>query len=439
MTAPTLWIDITELFGQFAVSSHTTGVSRVIINLADALVEDCGGLFGTVRLVIWHPVRNLPLAIEGLGKLTTFFPRLRTRYATDGMQMPEIRRGILKGLITAIPKPFRFRLFPSMHGVTHFLGWARKAGLAVRPIDFSRDDCLFVPGSFWLDGYAPRLAAGALAKDASVAAFVHDVLLLSHPEWLPPRHAEQFRRGVDAFLPYCSVLACNSANTRDELRAHVSLPPDMPIGICRLADAPALAPSVNPPRSIADLSGGRFALFVSTVTPRKNHRLLVAAWQKLWGILGEETPRLVFVGGGAPDLPLAEALAHAAAAGDRVVRITDVDDPGLEALYRAAWLTLYPSLGEGYGMPAAEALARGKVCLATRCGGLADVSSEFIDPIDPYDPDTVVKQVVAYHKDPARLAAREAQIRARYRPTNWADTARAVCKTLEQAAQSRNR
>ena len=89
-------------------------------------------------------------------------------------------------------------------------------------------------------------------------------------------------------------------------------------------------------------------------------------------------------------------------------------------------------------MPVAEALARGKVCLATQCGGLADVAPDLIDAIDPQNSNILVERIVSYHKDPTRLAAREADVRARYRPTQWADTARCVRGLLEQAVPDEN-
>jgi glycosyltransferase involved in cell wall biosynthesis len=432
--APTLWIDITELFGQFALVSHPTGISRVIISLSDALTAEYGDLFGKVRPIFWHPVLRLPFAVDepGLGPLAKFFPALRTGYASSGLKIPPVRSGIKKALITAVPKPLRFRLFPYLNGVTRFLEWARKTGIRVSPIEVRYRDCLFVPGSFWLDGYAPRLGALARAKGAAVVVFVHDVLLLSNPEWLSAHHGRQFRRGVDAFLPYCTAIVCNSAYTRDELKKHTTRLQNVPIKVCRLADSPQSPPNACVPETIAKLSGQRYVLFVSTLTPRKNHRLAIAAWQKLWNMLGEDTPWLVFVGGGGPDPALAKLLAEAATYGERIIRLSDVDDATLERLYANAWITLYPSLGEGYGLPVAEALARGKACLATRCGGIEEVAPALVDPISSTNPDELAKRVVYYIANPAQLAAREELIRKHYRPTHWEETARAVRSALEE-------
>ena len=433
-TNPTLWIDITELFGQFGTASHPTGISRVVTNLSDALVAERGALFGNVIPIFWHPIWRRPLAIDGdgLGALTEFFPALKAAYENSGITRPPMRSGLKKGILTSIPKPLQFQLFPHLNGVTHFLNWARDTGLRSSPVMFASGDCLFVPGSFWLDGYAPRLSALARAHGATVVGLVHDVLLLSHPEWLPPRHGLQFRRGVESFLPDCTAIVCNSSNTRDELRKYVDLPRQIPVTVCRLADCPSPQLAAPPP-AFARLLGRRYVLFVSTLTPRKNHRFAVAAWQKLWSVQGDETPWLVFVGGGSPDAELARLLAEPASFGHRVVRVSGVDDAMLEALYANAWITLYPSLGEGYGLSVAKSLARGKICLASRCGGISEIAPDLVDAIDPADAGELVERIIFYLANPAALTAREKSVRIQYRPTQWGDTAREVRRVLEDA------
>jgi glycosyltransferase involved in cell wall biosynthesis len=260
-------------------------------------------------------------------------------------------------------------------------------------------------------------------------------MLLSHPQWTAPHHCEQFRRGVEGFLPLCSAVVCNSENTLLELRAHAGKVLSGETSVCRLADVPDAgigAATAAEREDIHHLMKRTYALFVSTFTPRKNHRLLLLAWQRLWSRFGEQTPWLVLAGGGAPDAATAESLAQPQNFGHRVVRLTGVSDGDLEVLYRHAWLTLYPSLGEGYGLPVAEALARGKVCLATTCGGLAEIAPDLVDVIDAHDPEALAGKLATYLDHPESLRQKEDAIRAKYQPTRWLDTARCVRGMLER-------
>lgn len=439
MTRPgVLWIDINELFGQFNLVSHPIGISRVMLGLADALIRERGDSFAEVRLLLWDPVRRRPLwaGPEAFGgTLSAFFPALKRRYENSGWQAQPLRSGLKKGLISSLPRPLRFAMFPRLNGVTLFLGWARHTGLQLKPAQFSPGDCLFAPGSFWLGGYAPQMAAMARSAGAVVTAFAHDVMLLSHPQWTAPYHSEQFRRGVEGFLPLCNAVICNSESTLRELRAHAGEVLRGETFVCRLADMPdgVAAVTAAEREDVHDLMKRTYALFVSTLTPRKNHRLLLLAWQQLWSQFGERTPWLVLAGGGAPDAATAELLAQPQSFGHRVVRLTGVSDGDLEMLYRHAWLTVYPSLGEGYGLPVAEALARGKVCLATACGGLAEIAPDLVDLIDARDPEMLAGKLASYLDRPESLKQKEEAIRAKYRPTRWSDSARCVRGMLERA------
>jgi glycosyltransferase involved in cell wall biosynthesis len=433
MPSGTIWIDITELFDRFAVATHPTGVSRVVMNLAEQLGQEPGDVFAAARPLFWRPGASAPVTVDlaRLGPLTDFFPSLRVLYDDAGLPRAGHASRPMKALATSMPRSLRYRLFPADNGVALFALWARGAGIEFTPVEFVGGDGLFLPGSFWLGRYRRRLLDLAGSADVPITAFVHDVLLLSHPEWLPGRHAEQFRRACEAVLPRCAAIAGNSQETLQELRRLARLPADLPMQVCRLADLAPDQPPGEVSERLSSIVGQRYVMYVSTLIRRKNHALLVQAWRQLWRGWGPSTPYLLFVGGGAPSGELASEMALEVAEGGRIVRLTDVDDRDLETLYRHAWMTAYPSLGEGYGLPVAEALSRGKVCLASDRGAIGEAGAGLIDVIDPSDPASVVAKIGEYLEDPGRLAAREAEISALYRPTNWSQTARAVRSVIE--------
>jgi len=432
-----IWIDITEFFDQFRLASHPTGISRTVLNLADQLIADPGAVFGNARPLLWHPLSGRPVTIDGsqLSPFRAFFPQWRDALGAAGLAAASYSSPAMKAIATSLPRPLRYRLFPADNGVVLFSHWAQSEGIRLVPARLAADDSLFLPGSFWLGRYLPRLLAEARAAGTPISAFVHDMLLISHPEWLPGRHARQFRRGCAVLLPRCAAIMCNSRHTKDELGRLVRLPESVPIEVCRLADEPSEGPSTPVPPAIAQWLTKRYVLFVSTIIPRKNHALLLEAWHRLWRQMGPATPHLLLAGGGVRDKRLAAMADCDAAEGGRVIWLGSVDDGSLEALYRGAWMTAYPSLGEGYGLPVAEALARGKICLAAPSGGIAEVSADLIDIIDPHDPQSVVDRVSFYAANPSELAAREAAIAGRYRTTGWSDVADAIRRVLEETVQ----
>jgi glycosyltransferase involved in cell wall biosynthesis len=57
--------------------------------------------------------------------------------------------------------------------------------------------------------------------------------------------------------------------------------------------------------------------------------------------------------------------------------LSDISDALLETLYENCLFTVYPSIYEGWGLPAGEALSKGKLCLMSDRSSLPEVAGEF--------------------------------------------------------------
>lgn len=106
--------------------------------------------------------------------------------------------------------------------------------------------------------------------------------------------------------------------------------------------------------------GRDYVLHVGAHDPRKQTRLLVAAWQRAFP---NARVALVF-SRRPPTLPAGALVADAA------------DDARLAALYRGAALLALPSIDEGFGLPLLEALACGTPVLASRVAALPEVGAD---------------------------------------------------------------
>jgi glycosyltransferase involved in cell wall biosynthesis len=180
----------------------------------------------------------------------------------------------------------------------------------------------------------------------------------------------------------------------------------------------------------------RYILFVSTIEIRKNHRLLVRVWQRLLARHGADAiPVLVFAGqvGWMVDDLLAD-LAASGYLGGKVEHRPGLSDEELDEAYRGCLFTVFPSLCEGWGLPIAESLAHGKFCLASNRASIPEVGGDLIDYFDPSDDDDALAKVERLLFEPGYLAAREARLRAEYRPCTWADCAHSLVLQLNPEA-----
>jgi glycosyltransferase involved in cell wall biosynthesis len=135
------------------------------------------------------------------------------------------------------------------------------------------------------------------------------------------------------------------------------------VDVARFVAPPGARAALRAAWGAAD--GDVVALVVGVLEARKGHATLIDAA----GRLGRDVPlRLVFCGTGSQEAALR---AEAAARGVGVGFLGFRDD--VAACLAAADVAVLPSLQEGLGVAALEAMAAGRPVVATRVGGLAEV------------------------------------------------------------------
>jgi glycosyltransferase involved in cell wall biosynthesis len=111
--------------------------------------------------------------------------------------------------------------------------------------------------------------------------------------------------------------------------------------------------------------------------------------------------RLRFIGGSGWMSEEFDELADQLIAAGRDVRVERaVSDDVLEAAYGEASYTVFPSLHEGFGLPVAESLARGRPVVTSRYGATAEVAAGRARLVDPRDDDDLLEALRASLLDP---------------------------------------
>jgi glycosyltransferase involved in cell wall biosynthesis len=81
--------------------------------------------------------------------------------------------------------------------------------------------------------------------------------------------------------------------------------------------------------------------------------------------------------------------------GERVVQLGYVDDDVLPALYRRAAAVAYPSLEEGFGLPALEALACGAAVVTSSGSAMEEVVGDAALLVRPGDEASLIEAIEA--------------------------------------------
>jgi len=253
---------------------------------------------------------------------------------------------------------------------------------------------------------------------ARTALTVHDMLLLERAADFGLAKRTLLARPYSASIRQAGTLVCVSAATRDRV-AHWEPTAAGRSAVVPLATSPALRTAAPVP--VPELAGRPFALVVGDSQPRKNMPVVTSAFQQVV----RARPDAVLLHVGPPAWgreSYGPAHAELTASGN-LVQLVGVDDGTLRWCYEQASVVLAPSLAEGFGLPAAEALDLGAPLVTSVDPALVEVSGDAAEHLPFDDVDAWAAAVLAH------LAAgrgRAAQRAARSWDDVAAETVRAV-------------
>jgi glycosyltransferase involved in cell wall biosynthesis len=370
-----------------------TGIQRVVRNVvrcAPQLAEEVGFEFRPVMhdgfsfSEVWTPESPSSgldaVRAYGKGVLDATVQLVRALFGRGA------QAGSASASDLAPTQPLQKRL---RHLVRRLLFHALTRGRRKRPaLTFREGDVLLMLDSSWQTEVWDSVAH-AKQSGARVGVVVYDLVPLLRPDCSEPALVLVFRRWLPRALELADFVITISEAVATELRAWIrSALPDLkipPIEAFRLgADldsrshkaAPSAArPALGLERLLADKSQGPVFIQVGTVEPRKNHGVVLDAFDRLWtrGI----PVRYVIIGkrGWLCDYTINRITTHPL----RDIRLFWFDgltDPQLALAYREADGVICPSLAEGYGLPIAEALAEERLVIASDIPAHREVAGE---------------------------------------------------------------
>lgn len=298
---------------------------------------------------------------------------------------------------------------------------------AAEPVDIAPSDVLLLCDASW--SYRVWIAARmARRRGAKVVTMVYDLIPLRQPEYCTPLTAIALDNWLKRQLPISDLVLCISSAVEADLTRYAteSSLPLGPTATLKLGCDPVVARHGGTVREEVArfISAAPCFTCVGSLEPRKNHRLLLAAFERLWDA-GSDA-HLLIMGRAADEYrEIVERIAEVGARQPRLMAVFDASDDEVAHAYTNSRALVFPSLAEGFGLPLVEARTRGCLVIASDLPAFAELKDDGVTTFDRHSVDSLVHALAAHLAVDMRSHVKAME------PFTWSDSARACLRAFE--------
>lgn len=379
--APRIFLECTSTHA----SRYNTGIQRAVRNLVNAslAIAPCNPVVYNGRY--FETVDALPYQVPaGRAKERSFaIDRMRRAFHSA---RSSIVRGVPSRVVRdALFSPrLEYALRRVVYAAQNVRRWARSYRSDAAPqVEFRHGDVLVLLDSTWSVDLTRELAR---ARNAGVRIWVvvNDLIPIEYPDLAPEGSSILVDKWLRRTVPYAHGLLGISRAVAEGLRQHlwrsgISLVSPR-IEFFYLGAGIATASHDESPltkiRAAFEPAGGAVYLCVGTVEPRKQHPLVIDAFEQLWRE-GVGAKLVIFGRHGWRSDDLSRRIRTHPEFGQRLVWIDQGSDAELDYAYRQAAALIFASRCEGFGLPLVEAMQYGLPVIASDIPVFREIGGDY--------------------------------------------------------------
>lgn len=273
-----------------------------------------------------------------------------------------------------------------------------------------------------------------LTKQSRSLTYIHDICFALYPELVQPDNQKMLAKNVPRYIRQTDHIIAVSETSRREIVRTFGVPAKKVIVVYNAVN-PLYAKAftqkeVEQSQAKYGLDGKKYFVFIGNIEPRKNLVRCLEALEKL----PKEVSLIMIGSDGWLNDEVFRRIDAANKGGRLVVKPKHyVDDEAAAQLLQGSLGLAMPSIYEGFGMPALEALTAGKPAVLADIPQLREVAGEIAFYCNPQSVSSIVvalKKVTTLTSAQRRDFAKKAKTQAAQ--FSWEQSAQTVAKTLAQ-------
>lgn len=295
---------------------------------------------------------------------------------------------------------------------------------------FKKGDVVVVLGGIWHGSFAADMTNQKQQKGFKFIHVVHDMVPVVCPQCVVEDLSEVFAAYKDKIFRIADGLMINSKSSKKDAIAFmkqrgIKVPDSI---VFRLADERLESAK---PEAVPGLKPDKFLLSFGTVEGRKNHMLLYYVYKQATRE-GIDLPKMVIAGrrGWLID-DLFYMIDRDPEVRDKFVILDGVPNTQRSWLFEYCLFTVWTSFYEGWGMPVAESLTYGKLCLSSDTASMPEIGGDLVEYFSPFNSKECLRLIQKY-LDTSTREAKEKRIRKEYTVTTWRDMYRTMSEFIDK-------
>ena len=255
------------------------------------------------------------------------------------------------------------------------------------------------------------------SQGVNIVSYIYDLIPIINPGAMTGDTLKKFAIYLAAVLKYSTLIITDSLNTENDLinvRTRIGCK-KTPTLVTGLGVKPYVETDYQSEIPL-EIPTQKYILFVGTLEPRKRQDLVLDAFLEVQK--NNKNLSLVFIGKmGWGGTVLGDKIKKSKA--NNVRWYSQITDEALRRLYTNAYLNIYISNYEGYGLPVAEGLAAGQITLTSLNSSIYEAGQNYADYIKFNTVPEIVRYLNVYLENTELYNAKKNFIKSNYKPPCW--------------------